>query len=179
MYRRAILVLSLLAGPAFAAGTGPWDVESLKKPPKVTDPGKGPLRAIYYEGEPYKGKPTRVFAYLGVPEKRQGKLPAVVLVHGGGGTAFREWVELWQKRGYVALAMDLAGVGPDGKRLPDGGPGQSDADKFYFEGGVKDFWTYHAVASVLRGVSLLASLPEVDPKRIGVTGISWGGYLTC
>src|SRR5262249_54144443 len=33
--------------------------------------------------------------------------------------------------------------------------------------------------NVVRGVSLLASLPEVDPGRIGITGISWGGYLTC
>src|SRR5439155_3113860 len=40
-------------------------------------------------------------------------------------------------------------------------------------------WTYHAVANVIKGVSLLRSLPEVDPERIGVTGISWGGYLTC
>jgi hypothetical protein len=40
-------------------------------------------------------------------------------------------------------------------------------------------WTYHAVAAVIRGHSLLASLPEVDRARIGITGISWGGYLTC
>jgi hypothetical protein len=40
-------------------------------------------------------------------------------------------------------------------------------------------WTYHAVSAVIRGVSLLASLPEVDGRRIGITGISWGGYLTC
>jgi dienelactone hydrolase len=26
---------------------------------------------------------------------------------------------------------------------------------------------------------LLRSLPDVDPDRIGITGISWGGYLTC
>lgn len=32
---------------------------------------------------------------------------------------------------------------------------------------------------MIRGHSLLASLPEVDRNRIGVTGISWGGYLTC
>jgi hypothetical protein len=32
---------------------------------------------------------------------------------------------------------------------------------------------------VIRGVSLLAALPEVDRDRIGITGISWGGYLTC
>jgi hypothetical protein len=40
-------------------------------------------------------------------------------------------------------------------------------------------WSYHAVAAVIRGHSLLASLPEVNRTRIGITGISWGGYLTC
>jgi hypothetical protein len=40
-------------------------------------------------------------------------------------------------------------------------------------------WTYHAVANIIRAHSLLASLPEVDPARIAVTGLSWGGYLTC
>src|SRR6185503_15401841 len=69
---------------------------------------------------------------------------------------------------------------PDG-RLPDGGPDQNDAAKFrdFTEADVRDMWSYHAVAAVIRGHSLLASLPEVDPRRIGITGISWGGYLTC
>jgi hypothetical protein len=35
------------------------------------------------------------------------------------------------------------------------------------------------VAAVLRGHSLLAAQPQVDPGRVGITGISWGGYLTC
>ena len=26
---------------------------------------------------------------------------------------------------------------------------------------------------------MLATRPEVDRERIGITGISWGGYLTC
>ncbi len=159
--------------------TGPWDIEALRKPPKVTvlEEGKT-LSTLTYEGEPYQGKPTRVFAYLARPEKVEGKVPAMVLVHGGGGSAFKEWAELWARRGYVALAMDLAGNGPDKKRLPDGGPAQDDATKFA-DVPVKDAWTYHAVADVLRAVSLLAAQPDVDASRIGVTGISWGGYLTC
>src|SRR6185436_20794205 len=43
----------------------------------------------------------------------------------------------------------------------------------------REMWTYHAVAAVVRAHSLLRSLPEVDAKRVGITGISWGGYLTC
>jgi dienelactone hydrolase len=104
----------------------------------------------------------------------------MVLVHGGGGKAFKAWAEHWAERGYVALAMDLAGNGPNG-RLPDGGPDQADEVKFrnFTETEVREMWTYHAVAAVIRANSLLRSLPEVDTERIGVTGISWGGYLTC
>jgi len=160
---------------------GPWNVKDLQQSPKVeyVDPD-GPLRKLYYQGEPLARKPTRVFAYLAKPEKITGKLPAMVLVHGGGGTAFTEWAELWAKRGYVALAMDLGGVGPDKKRLPDGMPDQGDAGKFPREPKpLQEIWSYHAVAAVIRGVSLLANLPEVDAQKIGITGISWGGYLTC
>lgn len=158
--------------------TGPWDLAALRRSPRVTIADQcSVLTSLYYEGEPFFGKPTRVFAYLARPEKAVGKQPGMVLVHGGGGTAFKEWAELWAKRGYVALAMDLAGQGPDRQRLPDGGPGQDARAKFEADK-LTDFWTYHAVANVIRGVSLLASRPEVDPERIGITGISWGGYLT-
>ncbi|MFN9040263.1 MAG: alpha/beta hydrolase family protein, partial [Planctomyces sp.] len=43
----------------------------------------------------------------------------------------------------------------------------------------REIWSYHAVAAVIRGHSLLAAQPDVDANRIGITGISWGGYLTC
>jgi dienelactone hydrolase len=145
----------------------------------------GLVQEIYYEGEPLRGKPTRVFAYLARPAEsfvssKGSKRPAMVLVHGGGGKAFKDWAEHWARRGYVALAMDLAGHGPNG-RLPDGGPDQSDDTKFraFSAAETTDMWTYHAVAAVVRGHSLLRSLPEVDADRVGITGISWGGYLTC
>jgi hypothetical protein len=43
----------------------------------------------------------------------------------------------------------------------------------------QDQWTYHAIADIILANSLLRSFPEVDPDRIGLTGVSWGGYLTC
>lgn len=63
-------------------------------------------------------------------------------------------------------------------RNPEGGPagwggwGQLDDPR-------EDQWAFHAVASALLANSLLRSRPEVDADRIGLTGISWGGYLTC
>jgi hypothetical protein len=44
---------------------------------------------------------------------------------------------------------------------------------------IEDQWTYHAVADVILAHSLIRSFPQVDPARIGVTGVSWGGYLVC
>jgi hypothetical protein len=35
------------------------------------------------------------------------------------------------------------------------------------------------VAAAIAGHSLLAAQPGVDAGRIGITGISWGGYATC
>lgn len=179
-----LLILGLLTAPAKADGrfTGPWDVATLASPPKADwGEAKDGVREVYYENVPLRGKMTRVFGYYARPKQGDGPFPAMVLLHGGGGKAFKEWASLWAGRGYCALAMDLAGCGPDGKRLPDGGPEQSDAEKFrdFGPGEVKDMWTYHAVAAGLRGHSLLASRPEVDRGRIGVTGISWGGYLAC
>ena len=167
--------------------TTPWDLIALSETPNYEwSDRESPVRSLYYEGQPYKGQPTRVFAYYGSPATLNGKdlkerrFPAVVLVHGGGGTAFKEWVQLWARRGYAAIAMDLAGCDPNRKRLPDGGPGQGHEDKFDTIGEpVQNQWTYHAVANVILAHSLIRSFEEVDASRTAVTGISWGGYLTC
>ncbi|MCG8583893.1 MAG: acetylxylan esterase [Pirellulales bacterium] len=166
--------------------TTPWDLEALSKPPAFEWSDGEQVRSLFYAGEKYKGKPTRVFAYCATPgtlagdKSKDKNLPAIVLVHGGGGTAFERWARLWASRGYAAIAMDLAGCGPKRKRLPDGGPGQHDDTKFGAIGGpVTDQWTYHAVANVIRAHSLIRSFPEVDADRTAITGISWGGYLTC
>jgi dienelactone hydrolase len=177
-----LTIPSRAAEPARRRNTGPWDMAALEKVPPATWGAKsGLVQEVYYQGEPLHGKPTRVFAYYARPESGEGPFPGMVLVHGGGGTAFPEWATLWARRGYCAIAMDLAGCGPGRKRLPDGGPGQGDDEKFgdFTDAEVKRMWTYHAVADVVRAHSLLSSRKEVDAERIGITGISWGGYLTC
>jgi len=162
-------------------------MQLLNQPPKwqaLERPKMERVRAISYEGLPFRGKPTRVFAWLGIPEVKSGeKVPAMVLIHGGGGTAFEEWVRLWVGRGYAAIAMDTCGqvpVGNYGKWFRDeqGGPaGWGGFDQL--DSPREDQWTFHAVADAVLAHSLIRSLPEVDPARTGVTGISWGGYLTC
>ena len=178
------LAVALLGAIAPARSAGLWDLPALERAPAVEWGARdGLVQEVYYPGEPAAGRPTRVFAYLGRPPAATARpLPAVVLVHGGGGQAFRAWAERWAERGYVALAMDLSGNGPGKVRLPDGGPSLGNPNIFLAADRDADFragWTYHAVAAAIRGGSLLAALPEVDATRIGITGISWGGYATC
>ena len=162
-----------------------WDLAELAVPP-TTHPAEGfseeGVQAIFYDGLPYKGRKTQVFAWLGVPDVPAGtKVPGIVLIHGGGGTAFAEWVRIWNARGYAAIAMDTCGGVPGGKpgerpRHAKSGPpgwggyGQIDRPR-------EDQWAYHAIADVILANSLLRAHPQVDRDRIGVTGISWGGYL--
>jgi len=179
-------VLACTASAADSAGM-PWDLEALSAAPKVyaaPDHGAEGVRAIFYDGLPWKGKPTRVFAYVAVPDLPDGrKAPAMVLVHGGGGTAFPDWVRMWTGRGYAAIAMDTCGcvAGGGHKKRPrhdhGGPPGWGGFDQIADP--LRDQWTYHAVADVVLAHSLLRSMPGVDAERTGLTGISWGGYLTC
>ena len=166
---------------------GPWELKTLSNAPQwaaLERPKADRVKAITFTGLPFHGKPTRVFAWLGVPQVKAGeKVPAMVLIHGGGGTAFEEWVRLWVDRGYAAIAMDNCGqipVGNYGRWFRDdqgGPPGWGGFDQI--DGPREDQWTCHAVADAILAHSLIRSLPEVDPERTGVTGISWGGYLTC
>ena len=165
-----------------------WDLAALSAAPKVTpaDPLRGEgVKGIFFDSVPYHGKPTRVFAWLGVPKVEPGKkVPGIVLVHGGGGTAFEQWVRLWVERGYAAISFDACGSiplrAPDGKKWQrhdaGGPPGWGGWEQMSEPR--EDQWTQHAVSAGILAHSLLRSLPEVDPDRIGVTGISWGGYLT-
>ncbi len=181
-----IALLAVVLGTV-AAGAARWDVAALSVTPRVwADPNRSVegVEAIFYEGLPWKGRPTRVFAYYGLPEAQERqKVPAMVLVHGGGGSAFVPWVKLWVERGYAAIAMDTCGCISSGgyrdhpRHEWGGPPGWGGFDQLDWP--IEDQWTYHAVADVILAHSLIRSMPEVDAERTGVTGISWGGYLTC
>lgn len=181
--------------------------------PLTANPLQGYVQELYFDSVPYAGKTTRVFARYARPDGK-GPFPAMLLIHGGGGTAFPDWAEHWARRGYAALVFDLKGCGPDGQRMPDGLPSLEDntifgapsdttegaeAQEFGFislsslrpgapadarsdakrNRNPRDIWGYQAITAILRGHALLESFPEIDKQRIGATGISWGGYLSC
>lgn len=163
----------------FGVKPNSWSAEDVRSEPDV--------KSVWIEGEDFNGEKTRFFAYYGLPTNAVAakKCPAMVLVHGGEGTAFAKWVRLWNERGYAAIAMDTCGAVPikdastkRWKRHEWSGP-EGWGGFYSAKGNPKDHWTYHAVASIIRSHNFLISLPEVDRYRVGITGISWGGYLTC
>jgi len=165
-----------------------WDLDQLSNAPEVKWIDRaGTVQSLLYKGVDYEGHATQIFAYYSNPALLKGKptgkskFPGVVLIHGGGGKAFKEWVEKWAADGYAAIAMDLSGNGPDGKKLELPGADQSNENKFekIESANLKDVWSYQAVAASILAHSFLLSLPEVDKSKTCVTGISWGGYLTC
>ncbi|MCX6946111.1 MAG: hypothetical protein NT173_15330, partial [Opitutales bacterium] len=106
----ALLAPAALAQPPSEPAGPMWNMKVFAKAPRAgeapgfNEPG---VRAVLFDGPAYQGKPTRVFAWIGFPKLEPGrKAPGMVLVHGGGGTAFADWVRLWTSRGYAAIAMD-------------------------------------------------------------------------
>ncbi|MBQ9860535.1 MAG: hypothetical protein IJO76_07690 [Clostridia bacterium] len=161
------------------------------------------IRAITYEGVSIGEQKTKVFAYVGFPKEASAthKVPAVVLVHGGGGHAFAEWIKLWNDRGYAAIAMDNTGHFPSEEGR--GVAGREVEEKTFWHYGlygpfaeegytnmpnndglstvsrpIDTQWMYHAVASTIAAHRILALDERVDADKIGIVGVSWGGVIT-
>lgn len=172
-----------------------WDTDKLFGTPTCTplpSMDTAGIKAILIDGPDYKGEKTRFFAYYGLPEgaSEKSKVPAMVLIHGGGGSAFWEWVKVWNERGYAAIAMDTTGKLP--LRLTGDPLNKKYGNWALLPGGIQldwggydrsfrapeEQWPYCAVAEVIIAHSFIRSLPEVDAESTALTGNSWGGYLT-
>jgi dipeptidyl aminopeptidase/acylaminoacyl peptidase len=121
---------------------------------------------------------VEVYARMFTPEmvgaKRNASAPAVVFVHGAGylqnahkywSTYYREYMfhNLLASRGYVVLDPDYrasAGYGRDWRTA------------IYRHMGGKD------LEDVVDGAKFLVEKQKVNPKRIGVYGGSYGGFIT-
>lgn len=155
------------------------------------------IKTLAFDSASYKGLKTKVFAHIGYPEMAEGKVPAVVLIHGGGGHPEDMWIKKWNENGFAAIAMDTTGYFPT-KKIPHLYEGFSEGlerilpPPFYEDGytvgpdnscmaditeETENQWMYHAVASVILAHNILRSDPKIDSGKIGLCGISWGGII--
>jgi dienelactone hydrolase len=156
------------------------------------------IKGITFRGANRGDKRTKVFAYFGLPSEASetNKVPAIVLVHGGGGHPFLEWIQQWNNRGYAAIAFDTTGYFPTAS---DAGSSETDthwahdlgiyAEEGYTNGPdlddmansdkpLDEQWMFHAIIGTILSHNIIKSLKEVDSSKVGIMGISWGGVIT-
>lgn len=156
------------------------------------------VKGLFFTSVTYKGLMTKVAAYIGFPANASAtnKVPAMVLVHGAGGTAMPQWVKYWNDLGYAAIAIDTEGAEPiEGVTLSNpvhqarnrysggaldpnytAGPynmGQRDGNE-----DIENQWMYHASSAAIAANSLISSFDCVDENKLGITGISYGSIVT-
>ena len=137
------------------------------------------IDAIFYDSE--VGDQTKVFAYMGLPKgaSEENPVPAVVCVHGGGGRAYKEWVKLWNDKGYAAIAMTMYAEGPVANEThPYAGTGPDCYGDCAFDKDTEKTTMIRNVLNVIRAHNVLRNNPCIDKTKIGITGISWGGITT-
>ena len=95
------------------------------------------------------------------------KYPAILTMHGGPRTAFgsiyHHESQLWANRGYFVFFCNPTGSDGRGDRFADIRGRYGDID-------FRDFMTFTD--------EVLKKYPAIDEKRLGVTGGSYGGYMT-
>ena len=118
--------------------------------------------------------PARLFTPEMIGARRDPARPGVVFVHGAGylqnahkywSTYFREYMfhNLLASRGYVVLDVDYRA---------SSGYGRDWRTAIYRHMGGKD------LEDVVDGAKYLSAVEKVDPRRIGVYGGSYGGFIT-
>lgn len=188
---------SLAMSPAAQSQSFPatWDTTKIYKAPaysRVEKMDADNVKAVLINGPEYNGEGSRFFAYYGIPEGADADhpVPGVVLVHGALGTAFWLWVSEWVKKGYAAIALDTNGKLPI--QIPGDPLSLGIASWTPLLGGTQlwwggydrglrpaeNQWPYLAVSEIAIAHSFLRNLPGVDADKTGITGNSWGGYLT-
>jgi dienelactone hydrolase len=118
----------------------------------------------------FRAAGSRVDGYLLLP-KGTGRHPAVLIVHGAGGDRSELLAQAGRlvKRGFVALTITEPSTADP--LAPNQAPNL--APLAYLRQ-LRDMQIRDVVA-IRRGVDVLQSLPQVDPKRIGYLGWSAGG----
>ncbi len=135
------------------------------------------------------GVDSTVHGYIAIPDKRQGRLPAILTMHGHGSSkenmfgyqpTSQNVGELLAKKGYVVLGIDNYF---NGERRGTGPAGQLEMQQKGADQEMSLFKLNLWLGRTLWGMMLrdeqialdyLASRPEVDPNRIGAQGMSMG-----
>jgi dienelactone hydrolase len=132
------------------------------------DVGKIAFQSITIDDQDFfqgtgEGTPVRISGFLQIPNSA-GKLPAVVITHGGGGVREGElnWAKEINRMGFAAFVVDS---------FTDRGIGKTAT-------GGQSLGTGSSIIDVYRALELLSTHPRIDASRIALMGFSRGGRIT-
>ncbi|HEX7929883.1 MAG TPA: alpha/beta fold hydrolase [Sphingomicrobium sp.] len=149
-------------GRYFLLDTANWKMHPVVEPYLMDSAQMAEVRPVHYQAR----DGLRIPAYLTMPKGREAKsLPLIILPHGGP-FARDEWtfdpiVQFLANRGYAVLQPQFRG---------STGYGKDFASKGYGEFGKK------MQDDLDDGVDWLVKSGQVDPKRVCIMGMSYGGY---
>ncbi len=163
----AALTISAFDAPpeVWAGKIGHWT--QLTTHNKGVKPAWGQLKSLQWKSDRYDVQGWLIYPLHFDPAK---KYPLVVDVHGGPGAAVQSG---WPSIGGFAMALPAAGyfvLLPN----PRGSFGQGEA---FTRANVRDFG-YGDFRDILAGVNAALKAAPIDPNRLGLTGWSYGGYIT-
>jgi dipeptidyl aminopeptidase/acylaminoacyl peptidase len=168
------------------SATEPLDIVSLELPPlrgRPAEPVEGAAmrRLSDLMGEAWGGitlvapeerwhevDGRRIQGWLYEAPRRRGKpAPLVVEIHGGPATLYG-WSLTWEWQVLVGAGISVYACNPRGST----GYGQAFAAANHRD------WGEGPMADIEAGVDAILAEGRADPERLGVTGGSYGGYLT-
>ena len=143
------------------------------------------IENVIFESRP--GFP--VTANLYVPKGRTGRMPAVVgtcghSTNGKAETAYQSFAQGLARLGYVCLVYDPIGQGERLQYVEDDLTSRVGVGvREHLHAGnqqflIGEFFGMWRAWDGIRALDYLLTRPEVDPKRVGVTGNSGGGTMT-
>jgi dipeptidyl aminopeptidase/acylaminoacyl peptidase len=157
---------SFAAPPEVWAGpTGSW--KQITQRNTSVKPAWGEAKSIHWRSDSFEVQGWLVYPATFDSAK---KYPLVVSVHGGPGAAVQS---TWPSSGDFAMALATSGyfvLMPN----PRGSFGNGEE---FTRANVRDFG-YGDLRDILSGVDEAEKVAPIDPNRVGITGWSYGGYMT-
>jgi dipeptidyl aminopeptidase/acylaminoacyl peptidase len=163
----------------FTGAREPWDVyvtrERMTEPRRLTrslpasiDPATlvEPLH-VRYPGATGREIPALLYVPHAEAIRNDGPPPAIVHVHGGPTSQHYRWwdraSQWFANNGYVVLAPNIRGSTGYGRE---------------FQEGNRQDWGGKDLEDVVKGIDWIAKQRIANPKRVGIYGGSYGGYMT-
>lgn len=133
--------------------------------PDLPSKNLAPMRPLRYAAR----DGLQIPAYLTIPKGAEPRnLPVVVMPHGGPWArdfwGYNPFIQFLANRGYAVFQPNFRGSAGFGKA--------------FLNAGNKQWGTGAMQHDITDGVKYLIAQKIVDPKRVGIHGVSYGGYAT-